>query len=312
VVAKLPLPAHDSIVIAEAAIDERVHHRDFFDSLKNDWIAQILSYRENSGNPCVINPLDLGVYISQQRIDDERGKASRPRESEDPLVRLTQRRKKSLVGLYQPDEDKDLYCILESMRNRHKLPFCPCCGEPGKPGTLDHYLPKSKYPEFSIVVENLTPMCTDCQGLKGNDVKDEDGNKVYIHPYYDPIEQVLIELDIRPPYENPSAFIASVPSDTLEPLKSLTKRHIKEIDFVDRFEEYCSNEYSDLLSTLAEEQEDESREPVSKTISRFLTKARKQSENRWEAIFYRGVLSNQHLLHYFEHSDLSVHLRDIE
>ncbi|CCN81197.1 HNH endonuclease [Vibrio nigripulchritudo] len=311
-VARLPLPEHDSIAIAESVIDERVHHRDFFDSLKEDWISQILNYRESGGNPCVVNSLNLETYISQQRIDEERGKPPRLRESHDPLTRLTQRRKNSLIGLYQPDEGKDLHRILELMRDKHKLPFCPCCGEPGKPGTLDHYLPKSKYPEFSIVVENLTPMCSDCQGLKGNDVRDELGNKVYIHPYYDPIEQVLIELEIRPPYENPSAFIASVPNGTPEPLKSLIQRHIKEIDFVSRFEEYCSNEYSDLLSMLAEEQEDEDREPVQKTIGRFLAKARKQAENRWEAIFYRGVLSNQHLLHYFEHSDLSVHLKDVE
>ncbi|EGR2475303.1 HNH endonuclease [Vibrio cholerae] len=311
-VAKLSLPIHDSVAIAKSVIDERVHHRDFFDALKDDWISQILAYRENGGNPCVINTLNLDTYISQKRIAEEQGKEPRHNESKDTLTRLVQRRKKSLIGLYQPDEDKELHTILELMRDKHRLPFCPCCGEPGKPGTLDHYLPKSKYPEFSIVVENLTPMCTDCQELKGSDVQDEDGNKVYIHPYYDSIEQVLIELDIRPPYENPSAFIAHVPGATPEPLKSLTKRHIREIDFVNRFEEFCCNEYSDLLSTLAEEQKDENREPVQKTIGRFLTKARKQSDNRWEAIFYRGVLNNQALLHYFEHSDLSGHLKDIE
>ncbi|SGZ03442.1 HNH endonuclease [Moritella viscosa] len=311
-VAKLPLPPYDSIDIIETAVEERVHHSDFFESLKENWIAQILSYRENSGNPCILNPLDLSVYISQRRVDEEIGNEPKARESTDPLERLAQRRKKSLIGLYQPDMDKDLHSILEIMRDKHRLPFCPCCGESGKPGTLDHYLPKSIYPELSVVVENLTPMCTDCQELKGNDVKDEDGNKIYIHPYYDPIELVLIELDIWPPYENPSAFIASVPNNIPEPLRSLVRRHIHEIDLVVRFEEFCSIEYSDLLSTLAEEQDDEGREAVSKTIRRFLNKAKKQSPNRWEAIFYRGILSNAHLLHYLEYTDLSEHLQDIE
>ena len=311
-VAKLPLPTYDSIAIVETVIDERVHHRDFFNSLKADWIAQILSYRENCGNPCVISPLALETYISQQRIDDEQGNEPRERESGIPLVRLTQRRKKSLIGLYKPDEDKVLHQTLEVMRDKHNLPFCPCCGEPGKPGTLDHYLPKSIYPEFSVVVENLTPMCTPCQELKGNDIKDEHGNKIYIHPYYDLIEQVSIELDIQPPFENPSGFIASVPNDIPEPLKSLVNRHITKIDFVDRFEEFCSNEYSDLLITLAEEQSDVDREPVTKSINRFLNKAKRKSANRWEAIFYRGILSNPNLLHYLEYSDLSGHLKDIE
>ncbi|EAQ66788.1 hypothetical protein MED121_12710 [Marinomonas sp. MED121] len=311
-VAKLSLPNYDSIDIVNNTIAERVKHRDFFYALKDDWIAHILSYRETGGDPCLIKELTLDTYISQQRIDDEKYQAPKFRESAVPLDRLIQRRKKSLQGLYKPDEGKDLHRILGSMRDNHKLPFCPCCGEPGKPGTLDHYLPQSIYPEFSIVLENLTPMCTDCQELKGNKVKDINGNKKFIHPYYDPIDEVLIELNISPPFENPSAFIADVPHCTPEPLKLLVSRHIKEIDFVNRFEEYCSNEYSDLLATLAEEKEDETREPLIKTITRFFNKARKQSENRWEAIFYRGVLNNIDLLNYFEYSDLSENIKNIE
>lgn len=311
-VAKLSMPPYDSVEIANSVVDERVQQRDFFESLKDDWIAQILNYRETQGDPCRINSLNLSAYISQERVDEEGEREPRTRESDDPLERLTQRRKKSLIGLYSPDEGKELHKVLETMRNEHQLPFCPSCGEPGKPGTLDHYLPKSIYPELSVMVENLTPMCTDCQALKGNDVTDENGNKMYIHPYYDPIDEVLIELDIREPFKNPSAFIASVPEAVPEPLKSLVRRHIQEINFISRFEEYCSNEYSDLLTTLAEEQEDDGREPISKTIGRFLNKAKRQSANRWEAIFYRGVLSNQHLLHFFEHSDLSEHVKDIE
>ncbi|ASG01084.1 HNH endonuclease [Vibrio anguillarum] len=311
-VAKLKLPCYDSVEIALAVVNERVHHRDFFDSLKDDWIAQILLYRESQGDPVRVSPIDISVHISQERVDEERSKEAKARESEDLLERLIQRRRKSLIGLYSPDEEKSLHQILETMRDKHKLPFCPSCGEPGKPGTLDHYLPKSIYPELSIVVENLTPMCTDCQELKGNNVQDEDGNKIYIHPYYDPIDQVYIELDIREPFENPSAFITRVPTSIPEPLQSLVKRHIREIDFVNRFEEYCCNEYSDLLATLAEEQNDADREPVSKTIGRFLNKAKRQADNRWEAIFYRGILNNESLLHYFEHADLSEHLKEIE
>jgi 5-methylcytosine-specific restriction endonuclease McrA len=304
-VAKLPKPLFNSFEILQTVIDERVHHRDFFCALKNDWDNSILNYRECCGNPCNIQPLDLSNYISQERVNIEQDKQPKKNESLDSLERLTARRKASLIGLYTPELNKDLYSILEKMRDKHGLRFCPCCGEPGKPGTLDHYLPKSIYPEFSIIVENLTPMCSDCQGLKGNDVLDNFGNKIYLHPYFDRIDLVYIELNIWPPYANPSGFRASIPNTLPQELKNLVERHIKDINFIERFEEYCTSEYSDLLITIAQEKEDQQRETVAQSIQRFLTKAELKAPNYWEAIFYRGVISNQQLLDFLETSDLS-------
>lgn len=309
-VAKLSLPNFASVDIIDTVVVERVHHRDFFNSLKPDWVRQLLNYQENSGDPTVIIPLNLSSYISRVRVSEEEIKEPRNRESTDALTRLIQRRKSSLQGLYQPEPNKELHTILESMRDKHRLKFCPCCGEPGKPTTLDHYLPQSVFPELSIVVENLTPMCTKCQGLKGNHIKDDNGNRLFIHPYFDPISDVPLELEITAPYESPSSFIVQVPAVVREPFRSIVVRHITKIEFLDRFEEFCISEYSDLLSTLAEEREDETRESVQTTVRTFLSKARRGSPNRWEAIFYRGILNNQGLLDYLEQADLSHYLEE--
>ena len=88
-------------------------------------------------------------------------------------------------------------------------------------------------------------------------------------------------------------------------MKNLVERHIKDINFIERFEEYCTSEYSDLLITIAQEKEDQQRETVAQSIQRFLTKAELKAPNYWEAIFYRGVISNQQLLDFLETSDLS-------
>jgi len=304
-VVKLSIPKFDSLDILQTVVNDRVQHRDFFNAIHNDWNACVLNYRHNDGNPCMIKPLDLSTYISQERVNKEEVQKVNPKERRTPLERLKDHRKSSLIGLYKPNAEKDLHTTLETMRDKHSLRFCPCCGEYGKPSTLDHYLPKSIYPEFSIVIENLTPMCTKCQGLKGNDVLDMHGNKVYLHPYFDPIELVPIELDIRPPYTNPSGFIACIPNTVPKELRSLVQRHIKEINFINRFEEYCSSEYSDLLCTIAQEKSDPEREKVSSSISRFLRHAEKKAPNFWEAIFYRGILANPHLLYFLETSDLA-------
>ena len=221
---------------------------------------------------------------------------------------MTEKRKKSLIGLYSPDEDKKPYEILEELRRKHGLLFCPSCGESGKPGTLDHYLPKSEYPELAVVIANLTPMCSECQGRKGTDFQNAAGEKLFLHPYFDSINAQLFELTICPPYEKPDKFDIAVREQLDEPLKSLVQRHIEGVDFVERFEEYCQLEYLNLLSLINDERVEESPENSARIINRFLRKAAKQSVNCWEAIFYQGILDNNELLNYLDNGLLPEYL----
>ncbi len=47
------------------------------------------------------------------------------------------------------------------------LGICPICGI-SMAETLDHYLPKSKFPTLSVTPANLIPACRDCNTRKGN------------------------------------------------------------------------------------------------------------------------------------------------
>jgi hypothetical protein len=63
---------------------------------------------------------------------------------------------------------------------------CPLCGQ-GKVWTLDHHLPKNRYPGFAVTPANLVPSCQDCNKAKGSTVPTtpEDGT---LHPYFDDID----------------------------------------------------------------------------------------------------------------------------
>ncbi|MDR6679510.1 HNH endonuclease [Pseudomonas oryzihabitans] len=61
---------------------------------------------------------------------------------------------------------------------------CPMCGGIGRPRTLDHYLPKARYPAFSVLPHNLVPACRDCNTDKGNPVAEKAEDQL-IHPYFD-------------------------------------------------------------------------------------------------------------------------------
>lgn len=62
--------------------------------------------------------------------------------------------------------------------------ICPYCGI-SSPIELDHYLPKSKFPQFSILPLNLVPSCERCNKYgKGTIFAENKGGQI-LHPYLD-------------------------------------------------------------------------------------------------------------------------------
>jgi hypothetical protein len=64
---------------------------------------------------------------------------------------------------------------------------CPMCNYE-QTGTLDHFLPQSTHPEFSILARNLIPTCFSCNNKKGR--SNPNG---FVHAYYDrlPVTRLL-------------------------------------------------------------------------------------------------------------------------
>lgn len=67
---------------------------------------------------------------------------------------------------------------------------CPFCGI-SESSTLDHYLPKERYPEFSVFPKNLVPSCAVCNTRKRDRILDAGTNvRMFLHPCYDVIPDV--------------------------------------------------------------------------------------------------------------------------
>jgi hypothetical protein len=80
---------------------------------------------------------------------------------------------------------------------------CPMCGSDGN-GTLDHYLPKSEYPEFSFFSLNLVPACFRCNTLRSAKYAGQQADERPLHPYYDAYgDQRLMTVAIVPPFDIP-------------------------------------------------------------------------------------------------------------
>ncbi|WP_425569038.1 HNH endonuclease, partial [Pseudonocardia xishanensis] len=73
---------------------------------------------------------------------------------------------------------------------------CPLCAN-GTVATLDHYLPRASFPEFSILATNLVPCCERCNRIKGEKLKRADGAR-FLHAYFDRLpdaELLVAEVD---------------------------------------------------------------------------------------------------------------------
>jgi hypothetical protein len=60
---------------------------------------------------------------------------------------------------------------------------CPLCAQRDV-GTLDHYLPKTSFPEFAVLPMNLVPCCFDCNHAKQGHTPVTISDQMF-HPYFD-------------------------------------------------------------------------------------------------------------------------------
>lgn len=99
---------------------------------------------------------------------------------------------------------------------RDECPYCGGCGEFVEEegvGTLDHFLPKARFPVYSILPINLVPACGVCNTGMGSSFP-IDPNRQPLHPYFDAphffeekwttatvLEEVpvVVSFDVNPP-----------------------------------------------------------------------------------------------------------------
>ncbi|SEP85717.1 hypothetical protein SAMN05216548_101654 [Faunimonas pinastri] len=78
-----------------------------------------------------------------------------------------------------------------SILKRIAVARCPFCGI-SESSTLDHYLPKEQYPEFSVFSLNLVPCCSPCNTRKRDKILDDETNvRLFVHPHFDQIPTTL-------------------------------------------------------------------------------------------------------------------------
>lgn len=121
---------------------------------------------------------------------------------------------------------------------------CPYCGGIGRPRNLDHFLPKTHYPQFSILPINLIPSCRDCN-MDGKRASYADGyEKQFIHPYLDApkfFDDKWISAEYIPE-KGVFHFFACPPESWPDQDKRRVKFHFSSFDIAKRYSREAGSE----------------------------------------------------------------------
>lgn len=274
-VMRLQLPKFDSVALVAQVVAERQSgvNRAFFNEIRSEWEQRVQQYIDARGSPGAV-----------QRWG------------------AVQHRSGTFLNLYlNPALGSVQRGVLLALR-AHELSICPACGEPGRPNTLDHYLPKVSYPHFCITPVNLFPMCDACQQAKGEKTGNHHSPRFFIHPYFDVfVAQQVLRLDITAPFDAP-VFQLTV-ADGLDPADAdLVRSHIRELEIDQRYAKFFRDTYRRLLRLVDAMRR--SGQDVPALLTTFREGVAHPSVNGWEHVFYDAVLRAPALLEYLSTSNL--------
>jgi 5-methylcytosine-specific restriction endonuclease McrA len=273
---KLPLPGDCSVALIDNIVREREGgvNAAYFSGICNEWRTRVREYVDRRGDP----------------------------ESVKTWPAIAPYRTRFLTLYNTPRENSVQHAILKRLRER-KLQLCPSCGEEGVPNTLDHYLPKESYPHFAVTPANLTPMCDGCQGAKGTQTVDQNGIRIFLHPYFDDFLDVqVVRLLIGRPFEAPEDFILEADLDLPDEHSALVQRHIEGLELQRRYGAFFREEYVRLMR-LAQEARSKGTD-ILEDIPRFKRLHELRNPNAWPHVFYAAVVEDEELLAYLSAGEL--------
>lgn len=229
------------------------------------WLEAYKAYRDNAGSPFVVAPHDFGTNVRDRQLA------------------LYDTRKKSGE--------------LRRMRQKEGLKSCPVCGSPVT-GALDHYLPRTVYPEFSIMRANLIPACSHCNsGVKGTTVDGGDPRR-FIHPYFDQwADQAIWYVEILPPFKAAGFKPLALPG-LMPPQDEIVTFHLENV-LGTQFHLSMATEWSSLPTQIRLRDTELSIASVEQQVDQELRVAlAAKGTNSWLAALLRGIQRDPNVIQF--------------
>jgi hypothetical protein len=132
---------------------------------------------------------------------------------------------------------------------------CQYCGINPEADTLDHYLEKAIYPEFSVLYQNLIPACGTCN--RDRKLTIQAGLRAVLNLREDPIDQIpelLSVTVVRAGTGFRGLFRLSAPPPGAHPVAGVYARHFASLHLAKRFSRVSAKELAVVLHTIVDTQ----------------------------------------------------------
>ena len=177
---------------------------------------------------------------------------------------------------------------------------CLYCGI-SEADTLDHYLNKAEYPEFSIFTDNLIPCCSKCNRKK--QAWKIAGKRIIFNNYFDSIiinDYLIVDIG----FSKDVPFIKDVRLDfsgttATTKQRDLIEQHYEELELINRYKKSARTSLNTLIESIKNKKK---RRNLSKASIKEDIEAEIETyehifgNNHWEAAVYKGVLNNDDVL----------------
>ncbi|MCF8465117.1 MAG: hypothetical protein K9G41_09755 [Flavobacteriales bacterium] len=172
-----------------------------------------------------------------------------------------------------------------------KLGLCPYCSL-HRVQSIDHYLPKSKFPVYSVTPLNLVGACTDCNDFKK--VATPDGTEGYLHPYFDDIEDILwLHAEI---IEGEIISVNYYPLQSSEMQDSVFTRlkfQFETLELNEMFAVNAATTLSNIKMEMTDLFESGGAEEIRRNLARSARSRRASNINSWETALYVALSENE-------------------
>lgn len=162
---------------------------------------------------------------------------------------------------------------------------CPYCGH-RRVRQLDHFLPQSKYPSFTVSPLNLVPSCSDCN----KDKLDGDANQLTdlpLHPYFDDIDNTCwLKAQVLP--EPGSVFLFYVdPNCGLPPVDmQRLQSQFRKLALDELYTTEANDELASIRLTLRQQYAIDGAVSVQEYLYGEFQSAQAHRLNAWKTAFY--------------------------
>lgn len=183
---------------------------------------------------------------------------------------------------------------IQNLQHKNKCPYCGI----DKPRTIDHYLPKNDFPEFSVLPINLIPCCGHCNSKK-NDRWLNHGQRMFINFYYDilpPIKFLYADINFDARSIPIVTFRLVNDGSINSAIFDLIMSHYSHLGLLAEYAEIVDEELDNIRDKIIHDTAFNANDYLSSLQVDLASMIRKYGVNYWKAALYDAIISNPYII----------------